>query len=69
MIGVGVAGGGPGHREGVALGRTGSGRLGLARQTQVDCGEGEEASLQIQLPPHCAENRGQQRSRRGSGLN
>lgn len=49
MIGVGWRVGGSWTQEGVALGRTGSGRLGLARQTQVDCGGKGES-----LPPDTA---------------
>lgn len=40
--------------EGVALGRNGSGRLGLARQTQVDCGgKGERLPLDTAAPTLC----------------
>lgn len=69
MIGVGWRVGGPGHRKEWPWGELAQAGWDLPGRPRWTVGGRERAFLQIQLPPHCAEDGGQQRSRRRSGLN
>ena len=69
VIGVGWGLGGPGHRKEWPWGEMAQAGWDLPGRPRWTVGGRERGFLRTQLPPHCAEDGGQQRSRRGSGLN